>query len=387
MSKAHFTADCVHCGAPQPLTLSAPIGPCVHCGQPAPIAADLRARLNGLRTQLAGRNAKPRQLTAKALVAGDALHGVGAITIGICWALFGSVAVYVSLDHDVPLGRFLTSGEPAEQWWLLWAFALGLPLSVALLEGAVVRVRGLSAQALPAPPAHAGAQPRCRCCAAELPIGGALRRCAYCFADNLVISGRYLRAEDKVDRAIERMSKSFDQDLKARIDAGDTIAMTGGVAPFFLLFLGPVIGILVPGSLQLWALPGAIVVLALLLAVWARLRRLPVDALELLTLGQNVYVRGADKPKRRVCAQLMLPGGPVSLLAYTLDEVEIAVRVQRGTHGRDKHVYRVERAAPHCRRPSTAASSQPNYGSTTRTARRASWPCTCSKPPTPGARS
>lgn len=341
-AETHLVAGCVNCGAPQPIQLAADVGACTHCGHDEPVEASLRGRLDRMRAELANRDAKTRQLTAKSLIEGDALHGVGLITIGICWALFGGIGTYIAFQHDVGATEFLRGGKPAPQWWLLWAIAVGLSTSMALLELGVARVRGLSARALPAPPAADGHQPRCRYCAAELPVGSALRRCTHCRSDNLVITGRYLKAERDLDRALEAIVDRFDTDLEKRIETGDKIAMTGGVAPFFLLFIGPAIGLATPGRPDLWAVPGVIAAIAVLLAVLARVRRLPVEAVELLGLGQSVYARGDDQPRRNVSAQLMLAEGPVSLLGTKSGESQLGVHAARSDDSLAVTVYRVK---------------------------------------------
>jgi len=302
----------------------------------------LHERLDAMRAQLSSRDATSRQLTTKALVEGDSLHGVGLITIVICWALFGGVGLYLSVDHDVPLGRFVRSGEPATRWWLLWSIAVGLSTSLALLEAGVARIRGLGAEALPAPPIAEGKPPRCRYCAAELPPGTALRRCGHCQSDNLVITGHYLRAERNLDRALDAIVQRFDTNLQKRIDRGNSFAMFGGVAPFFLLFIGAAIGLITPGDPRLWLVPAATTLLAVTMAVVARLRRLPVEALELLGLGQEVYVRGEPNPSRIVSGQLMLGTGPVSLLGATPEESNLAVATSRADGAYRVTVYRVK---------------------------------------------
>jgi hypothetical protein len=306
------------------------------------VPPQLRKRLDDMRAQLSSRDATTRQLTTRALVEGDALHGVGLITILICWALFGGVGLYVAFDHKLPLKEFLSGGKPAEQWWLLWSVLVGFSLSLAMLEFGVARIRGLSAAALPAPPAADGLRPRCRYCAAELPEGTALRRCSHCQSDNLVISGRYLRAEEDVDRALDKLVAGFDTNLQKRIDTGDTIAMTGGVGPFFLLFIGPAVGLITPGNPKLWLVPAITSGLAVLLALYARLRRLPVEALELVTLGDKVFVRGEDNPSRIVGAQLMLESGPVSLFGKTAEEARMGTATARPDGKYQLTVYRVK---------------------------------------------
>ena len=161
----------MRCGAPLPLSLESAVRPCDHCGASDPLPPEVRAKIDALRAQLASRDEKTRQLTAATLVEGDSVHNTGLITVGICWAFFGAIALYVAFDHELPLGQFLTEGEPAQQWWLLWSFALGLSLSVALVELAVARIRGLAVGALPAPPLTEGAPPRCRCCGGSSPRG------------------------------------------------------------------------------------------------------------------------------------------------------------------------------------------------------------------------
>ena len=336
-------ASCRSCGAPQTLTLATAARPCDHCGDPSPLPTDIRARLDRLRASLASRDETTRQLTASSLVEGDSLHGVGLITIVICWALFGGLALYLSFDHDVPLVRFLTGGEPATQWWLLWSFVLGVALSLGLLETAVARVRGLAVEALPAPPLVVGAPPRCRGCGAELQAAGALRRCSYCRTDNLVITGRYLKAHKSAERAIDDMARAFDRNLRSRIEAGDRVAMAGGVIPFFLLFVGPAVGLALPGQARLWIVPGVAIGLAVVAALVARLRRLPIEPLELLTLGQKVYVREHSNPNRKVCAQLVGPIGTVSILGHSLDDAQLAVATSRRHGDLQVVVYQVTR--------------------------------------------
>ncbi len=341
-TEAHLVATCGSCGAPQPLTLAAPLGACEHCGEPEPIGPALRARLDQMRAKLAQRDQSPRQLTSAVLVAGDSLHGAGIITIVVCWLLFGGVALYISFSHDVAFSEFIRGGKPPQQWWLLWSMVFGIALSVLLLEFGVARVRGLSAEALPSPPIHEGAPPRCRYCAADLQPGRGLRRCGSCHADNLVIGTRYLRAENDLDRALDRLEKQFDQDLKARIDTGGTIAMSGGLAPFFILFGGPVIGLFTPGKPVLWLIPGVTVLLAAAMALFARRRRLPVEAIELLSIGDRVYMDAPVNGRRGVCAQLMLENGPVSLLGKNADKAEFAVATQRTNGELDVEFYRVQ---------------------------------------------
>lgn len=339
-SAAHLVATCRSCGAPQPLTLVAPLGACEHCTDADPVGPETRERLDRLRVRLSGRDQASRQLTSKVLIAGDNLHGVGWITIVVCWLLFGGVATYISLDHDVAFATFVRGGEPGPQWWLLWSFALGLALSIALLELGVARVRGLSAQALPSPPIHEGAPPRCRCCAAELDSGTPLRRCGWCQTDNLVIGDRYLRAENNLDRALDGLAARFEQDLAARIETGGKIAMVGGVAPCFLLFAG-IIGTFTPGRPMLWLVPGVTAVLAMALAVLARRRRLPIEAIELLTVGDKVGLGAPENSRRRVCGQLVLESGTVNLLGKKADKAEFGVATRRRDGTLHVTVYRV----------------------------------------------
>jgi len=349
-SAAHLVATCRNCGAAQPLSLAAPLGACEHCDAADPVGPEVRKRIDELRARLSGRDQSSRQLTSKALIAGDSLRDAGWITIIVCWLLFGGVAAYASLSSlDVSFIKFVTSGEPAPRWWLFWSFAFGLPLSIALLELSIARVRGLSAQALPSPPIHEGAPPRCRCCAADLEPGTALRRCGSCQTDNLVIGNRYLRSENDLDSALDGLAKRFDEDLKARIETGNKIGLASGVAPCFLLFAG-IIGTFTPGLPTLWLVPGITAVLAVAFAVLAKRRRLPVEALELLTIGDKVALEGKPDIRRRVCGQLVLDSGTVSLLGKKADTADWGIATHRRDGVLHTEVYQVA--------PGTAAVSE-----------------------------
>ena len=60
---------------------------------------------------------------------------------------------------------------------------------------------------------------------------------------------------------------------------------------------GPVVGLIVPGRAIFWIVPAAVAAVALVLAWVARVRRLPVEALELLSLGAEGLRAGAPAPR------------------------------------------------------------------------------------------
>lgn len=331
ISETHLTAACVSCGASIALSLESIADPCNHCDHQSPLPTETRESLDRLRARLGASDKATRQLTASSLLKGDNLHGVGYITIIVCWLFFGGIGLYVCLDHEVPLLEFLLQGQPASQWWLLWSIALGLPLSIGLLETSVASVRALTFKALPVPPLSQGSLARCRCCGAELPPAGVLRRCWHCHSDNLVITGRYLAAQNNAERAVAEMAAAMEQNLASRIDAGGTLAMVGGLLPFALLFIGPALGLVLPGQALYWVMPLAAMLFAIVAAVIAARLRLPVESLELMTLGQRVCIEPENR--RRVCAQLIKDCGSIHLLGHKLKLADFAIETHR-TEGR-----------------------------------------------------
>jgi hypothetical protein len=339
------------CGASVPLSVQEVAPSCSHCQHSTPLTPEIREGLNSLRARLATSDDTTRQLTAASIIRGDNLHGAGLITIVVCWLLFGGIAIYVSLDHDVPLIEFLLSGTPASQWWLLWSMMLGLFLSIGFLECSIAFVRATKMQALPAPPLRPGNPARCRCCGAELPPTGVLQRCSYCRSDNLVITGRYLATQQSAERAMADMANAMDRNLTSRIDNGGKIAMGAGVLPLGLLFIGPAVGLAVPGNSSLWLVPGAAMLFATAAAIIAARLRLPCEAVELMTFGQRVCIE--PEIRRRVCAQLMTAEGPIHFLGKNLTKVDFAVATRRNGDQVEVLVYDVahssQRANPESR--------------------------------------
>lgn len=306
-----LTAGCTQCGGNVALTLAGPEPTCRFCGNPDPLEASVRSRLQTMRARLAHRAGRQRQLTGQLISsAGSATFGSVAILV-TCWLLFGGMAFgFAAFSHDLDFVTF-AAGPPPEaelsgEWWLLFALAVGLPLSVGFWALSIFRLRGLKADALPLPPAYPGARPRCRCCGAELPPGTALRRCRYCQADNIVVGSRYRRSELDLDRALDGVAKSFERSLESRLSTAGTTMMVSAFTPMVLMLVAPVAGLIAGVTMpELWPVAAGCAVFAVIALILPATRRLPkIEPLSYVAVDTELSVGGSTQ---QVNAQLFVP--------------------------------------------------------------------------------
>lgn len=275
-----MNSNCTQCGAAVPLTLAGPEPTCRQCGATEPLSAEAAKRLHEVRARLARREQRAGSLNERLLSEAE-LASFGGISLWICWLFFGGLAyVTVVTSVDIPVLK-LALRPPDElelfgEWWVLYCLVVGLPLSLGLHSLSMVWLRRLRARGLPLPPAYPGAQPRCRCCGAELPPGTSLRRCTYCRADNLVLGEHYQRSELALDRSVEQLVRDFNRSLDGRIKWADRVGTLGALAPLALLLVVPVLGMLSRVTRPEWW-PYAAVAwgFAALMLGLARLTRLP----------------------------------------------------------------------------------------------------------------
>jgi hypothetical protein len=243
------------------------------------LTEELAQRLAPMRARLAERSARHHQLSQEHVESVTGLQGM-AIALGLTmWILFGGMAAWLALDHDVPLAQFVAGDvEPGDlglEWWVLWSVVTGLPLSLLGFGVALLRLRSVGVEALPLPPAHAGAAPRCRACAAELPSGSAIRRCRFCSSDNLIAGTAYRRGERALDDALADIARAFDLSLALRIRRAERWLFVGSMWPIAALILVPIVGLFVSVNPDLYKLTGALWALSILVLVAAIAKKLP----------------------------------------------------------------------------------------------------------------
>ena len=279
-----LTVHCRHCGGAVPVVMAGPEPACGFCEAPEPLPHETSVLVKSMRARVQGRGRKHRQLTERQV---EQLQGLGsafAVAMAACWLLLGGGGLFFSLNHDVPLWQFMfqayTAAEPVDElvarWWMLIMLCTGLTGSVALMGLATLHLRRLAVGALPLPPVSPGGQARCRCCAAELPAGGGVRRCEFCGADSLVVGERYRTMERDLDRALARLTREFDTSLGRRVDRASRVAAWGALLPALLPLVVPVAGLFIGVTLPvLWLLPGVLALVALLVWPMTRLNKVP----------------------------------------------------------------------------------------------------------------
>ncbi len=307
-----MTASCANCGGVVALTLAGPAVSCQYCNSAQPLESQLLARLQSMRARLANRKGQERQFTGKLIEEVDLAVTMAVQVLITTWLLFGGWALgFALIDHDLGL-LGLARGPPSAlgleaQWWTLFGLAVGLPLSLGLWGIALFRLRGLSAEALPLPPAYPGARPRCRCCGAELPAGTALRRCQYCQTDSMVVGEHYRRAELNLDRALDAIAKTFERSLETELRGANRAMMISVFTPILLLVVGPLVGVFIGVSMPgLWPLAAAALIFCVVGLFLPTRRKLPkIEPLSCVALGTKLSVVGSHP--RQVNGQLLLP--------------------------------------------------------------------------------
>lgn len=293
-----LTAKCVQCGADVPLALAGPFPTCRHCGNAQPLAPAVAAKVAAMRGRLEGRAAQERQMTGRLVSGATSFHGLTIMIMVTSWLFFGGWALLFALSGDVSFGSFafraVEDVDLAGRWWVMLGAAIGLPTSVAALGLVTFWLRGLAHGALPLAPTYPGANPRCRCCGAELPGGTALRRCRFCGSDSLVLGEHYQRAEGELDRALSATAERFGKSLATRIRRAETVLWAGSLVPVALLLVGLPIGLVTGVTLpELWIVPGVLTLLAIGAVLLPLGRRLPaVEPLECLAVGSQLVIDG-----------------------------------------------------------------------------------------------
>lgn len=291
-------ARCLACGGSIPLQLHDPLE-CPYCHAIDAVEPRLRQKIHAVRDRLARRERKVRQFKDQEHVFSQAFFSQ--VTkhfplLVILWLLVGGIVWGTAqgfLDDaspwDIVTGALPVVEEgPQMVFSLLFpasfvgVFTFGLPLVGLLGARAVMR------EARPLAPASSGAPPRCRCCLADLPAQGMVRRCAYCGADHLVLDDRYRAEQASLDRVVFEALSEGAKSLQERIERVEKLVSWSLASVVFSLAILPFAGGLTAAVLEVFEvvpshevfwLPASlgVVAFAVYVVVRARVRRLNVE--------------------------------------------------------------------------------------------------------------
>ena len=220
-------ARCAQCGGNVAVRLTGPPLSCSYCGSDKPLAPDVAARVETLRVDLERHKGRSQQLLGKQVFAGVVSSSWVLTLLVILW---GGVITGAATCEPLPKGHttFATLSGPrlratdptsralVTKWWLLYLPLTGFTFNLALWSVMRLRGRRVIRAALPRAPRAAGAPLRCRCCAADLPEGGAIRRCAFCDADHVVLGSRYQKEQTSLARELDALQSQVGRTLADR---------------------------------------------------------------------------------------------------------------------------------------------------------------------------
>jgi len=278
-----LASKCVHCGGNVPIVISAKKMECPFCGSDEPLNSGIAQRISRLRDKLKQRNAREQQLIGKQSRLGRS-HGFGLLLVIVfIWILIGGwicIAFYHPTYPDqepVPLGEFLfKERQPVEEfdsvtagWWVIWLITTGFSFSIALYGATMVSMRRIVKFAFPRAPSFPGAPPGCRCCGADLPEKGAVRRCIYCNADHLVMGKRYQKVEKSLEQALSEIEEQLENTLAKRSRRANRAMMWGLTLPIVLPVCAPV-GFFLGGTKPvLWGVAAFLLLFGVLMLIIA----------------------------------------------------------------------------------------------------------------------
>ncbi len=278
---------------------------CPDCGMGDPVEPHLAKIINRLRYKLEACDTSQQQLTGRRARIGFGggfrllalLFGIWAvIAIAVVWAF------YPTHYGLTPMAFLFRAPGPFEyvqrlsiSWWVIWGTSTGFAATMALYARGLVRQRRLPELALPRAASRKGGAPHCRCCAAELPDNGMVRRCFFCQADHLFVDGAYQpiasdamdglgQIEDQLDNSLGRALKTEQRHLLATV-----------TIPLLVAAVAPVGMILAPLVPDLWLVTALLALFALIqITAAAALGVAVVPVVITAALGDTISADGVD---------------------------------------------------------------------------------------------
>ena len=315
-SNAPLVSTCQSCGGSIPVVLGRPNPACPYCGQTGSLSPAVEKKIRYLGEKLKARSAREDQFVAKQvkLIRSNPISLI--VPILILWVFIGGWILFAfKPPPEIGFRSFLFEARaPVEDfdkvtasWWLYWFVALGVSLTVALKGAAQLNLRRLVDFILPIQPVSPERSPRCRRCGAELPVGGAVRRCQFCQSDHIVLGERYQRMEKSLDLALDQMEKSLDHTLAVKGRRAERVFSFSGFVPIIVPVLGLPVGLFLGGTRPLlWFIPGLLLLAGVILYIMAGRLKVPDTprSLEDLALGDTIIVD--QKTSYQVVGQLDL---------------------------------------------------------------------------------
>ena len=318
-------AACTQCGGNVPVVLAGPAVRCEYCGSDDPLPATVRERVESVRLRVAKRSAQEQQLVGKQARLGRTYGVEFLIIIATLWLI---AALFLYFMIDTPRGMSVRqllfdvhlpsdrADDAAAKWWIIFILCSGFALTMFLYGLSLIFLRRVVRHALPMAPAAPGGAPRCRCCAADLPATGSVRRCGYCGADHLVLGERYQREERSLEQALAQIERTADKTLAVRQRRADRLARFAALFPMVIALASPVGLALGASRPDLWLIPGVLLVAAVV--VFAIMSAIHVPAVRTLheTLAGDRLMLAGKVHRVSTTVGYMTRGGytPIHLL-------------------------------------------------------------------------
>ena len=190
-----MTEACDHCGRPVRIRLDRDVHPCIGCGAQVAFRPEVAQRIAAARAALFRMDVRQRQLSGRQTGAaqGSSSYSVLLLVVILLACLpFGGCSAFSMLSDDV---------HPDDRVFIVLAFTAPLVVMGALAAMVVYAFRRARRKLLAActavPPAAPGEPAGCHVCGAPLVAApnGAIARCSFCGADNVVAAQAMTQAQ------------------------------------------------------------------------------------------------------------------------------------------------------------------------------------------------
>lgn len=352
-----LNVSCRQCGGNVALRVAGPPMECGFCAEKQPLSDDVAKKVEKLRVDLTRHGAEAQQLAGKERMLGKSGGIALLVAKATLWLFVGLILWFTPdpLPAGLTIKRFLfealqrDSGELAGpaivRWWFLFTIVAGVSLNLLMWSVYRLRVASVVSTTLPRAPAASGRPPRCRCCGADLPTEGSVRRCGYCDAEHMVMGERYQRHQATLDQALGALRQQVSHTLSQRERSLQRLGNFTLLTPLslFLLLAG---ALFAPGTYPLlWAAPAAALLLAMVLILIGSARTTPtVRGLDELRPGDTLLVSGKRYEVHARTSTLEVGAGARSiyLLRAPSDGAELAITIRMRDDDFEGRTYRIE---------------------------------------------
>lgn len=291
--------ECVHCGRGVRIVLGGPGITCPDCGNVDPVEPRLFTVINRLRYKLGTCDISQQQLTGRRARIGRGsgfklltlLFGLWAVTsLAVIWVFYPShsgvsPATFLFRSHSL-LERF---DRLSISWWVIWGTVTGFATAMALYGRALLRQRRLPELVLARAASKPAGAPHCRCCGAELPPKGLVRRCLFCQADHLIREGaRQPMAADVMD-GLGQIEDQLDTSLGDALRREQRRILLAVTIPLLVAAAAPVGMIFAPLVPDLWVVTALFLLFALVqITAAAALGLVRIPVVVTATVGDTI---------------------------------------------------------------------------------------------------